>query len=163
AVEAQLALQSETWETVDPLQVRMALDSGTAEMRGGDYFGLPLNRCARLLELAHGSQTLLSQQTSELFREDMPREASLRPLGLQRLRGVREPESIFQLLCTGLRSEYPRLQSLDLLPHNMPLPLTTFIGREREIASVAESLTEKDVRLLTLTGTGGCGKTRLAQ
>jgi predicted ATPase len=131
-----------------------------AEERDGDYFGPTLNRAARLLAAAHGGQTLLFRTTYELLQEALPAGVTLRDLGQHRLRDLARPEQIFQLAAPGLAAEFPSLKSLDTLPNNLPVQLTSFIGREREISEVRGLLAT--ARLLTLTGVGGAGKTRLA-
>jgi predicted ATPase/DNA-binding SARP family transcriptional activator/class 3 adenylate cyclase len=142
------------------LEVRMALHTGVAERRGSDYFGPALQRAARLLEVGHGGQVLLSAATRELVQDDLPPAASMRDLGQHRLRDLERAERIYQLLHPDLPAEFPPLFSLELLPNNLPQPVTRFIGREQEMAVVKELLGK--TRLLTLTGAGGCGKTRLA-
>jgi predicted ATPase/class 3 adenylate cyclase/Tfp pilus assembly protein PilF len=159
ALGGQRALQAEPWE-VGPLKVRMALHTGEAEARGGDYFGPPLNRCARLLAAGHGGQVLLSHTAAHLVRDALPEGAQLRPLGEHRLRDLTQPEDISQLLHPDLPSDFPPLRSLAAFAHNLPLQLTSFVGREEEVAEVKRLL--RSTRLLTLTGTGGAGKTRLA-
>jgi predicted ATPase/class 3 adenylate cyclase len=141
------------------LKVRVALHTGAAEARGGDYFGPALNRIARLLAIAYGGQVLLSGATQELVQDDLPPGASLRELGLHRLRDLQRPEQVYQLLHPDLPTDFPRLRSLGSFHHNLPVQLTSFIGRERELTEVKRLLTT--TRLLTLTGSGGCGKTRL--
>jgi len=160
ALAAQLALRAEPWGETGPLQARMALHTGAVEVQGGDYVGPCLNRLARLLSLGHGGQVLLSQATSELVRDALPNGVTLRDLGEQRLRDLTRPEPVLQLLHPDLTATFPTLRSLDAYPNNLPLQLTGFVGREREMAEVERLLGTS--RLLTLTGTGGCGKTRLA-
>jgi len=160
ALVAQQALLSESWPESVVLSVRMALHTGAVEARDNDFFGRPLNRVARLLAAAHGGQVLLSLPTEELTRDMLPAFTSLKALGEHRLRDLSRVESVFQLVHPDLPSNFPRLKSLDHLPNNLPLQLTSFIGREKEIIEVKQ-LGEK-TRLLTLTGSGGCGKTRLA-
>ena len=161
ALAAQCALHAEPWPDALSLRVRMALHTGAAELREGDYFGQPLNRVARLLGAGHGGQTLLSDVAHDLTRDTLPASVSLLSLGEHRLRDLGRPESVFQLLHPALPSEFPPLKSLDNpeLPNNLPVQVTSFIGREKEIEAV-ETLLSK-TRLLTLTGSGGCGKTRL--
>src|SRR5262249_39608878 len=127
-----------------------------------DYFGPPLNRVARLLSVGHGGQALLSQTVYDLARDSLPPSVSLRGLGSHRLKDLQRPETIFQLLHPELPAEFPALRSLDNpeLPNNLPQQTTSFIGRERDIEAVQALLGK--TRLLTLTGSGGCGKTRLA-
>jgi predicted ATPase/class 3 adenylate cyclase len=160
AVAAQRNVDAEAWDTTGPLRVRMALHTGAAEERDGDYFGAPLNRVARLLATGHGGQVLLSRATYEHVREVLPSGTSLRDLGSHRLKDLQHPEHVFQLLHHDLPADFPPLRSLQGFAHNLPVQLTSFIGREHEMADVKRLLTA--TRLLALTGVGGCGKTRLA-
>jgi predicted ATPase/class 3 adenylate cyclase len=162
ALEAQRSLLAEKWEQTGPLKVRLALHTGTAEERDGDYFGPTLNRVARLLSAGHGGQVLLSLSTQELVRDQLPLGAGLRDLGVRRLKDLFGPEHVFQLTAPGLPSSFPPLKTLDVRLNNLPIQPTPLIGREREVAEIADLLRHGDVRLLTLTGTGGTGKTRLA-
>jgi predicted ATPase/class 3 adenylate cyclase len=154
------SLFAEPWQTPTPLRVRMALHTGEADLRGGDYYGSAANRCARLRALAHGGQTLLSSATAQLARDVLPEGACLRDLGLHRLRDLERPENVFQLVIPGLPADFPPLKSLEAFPNNLPIQLTSFVGREREMAEVKRLLTT--THLLTLTGAGGAGKTRLS-
>lgn len=162
ALDAQLALSSEPWPNDVSIRVRMALHTGTAEGRDNDYFGQPLNRVARLLSAGHGGQVLLSRATQELTRDILPSGANLLSLGEHRLRDLNRAETVFQLQHPDLPSQLPALKSLDnpQLPNNLPRQLTSFIGREKEIAEIKNLLAKTS--LLTLTGAGGCGKTRLS-
>ena len=160
ALAAQQAIQTQAWEEIESLRVRMALHTGIAEQRDGDYFGTTLHRVARLLSVGHGEQALLSSATEELVRDALPQGTRLKDLGLHRLRDLERPEQVFQMLHPGLPSEFPPLRSLEFLPNNLPIQMTSFIGREKEMAEVRDLLSAH--RLLTLTGSGGCGKTRLA-
>lgn len=165
ALAAQLGLTAEPWEVWNlptPLRVRMGLHTGSAEERGGDYFGQPLNRVARLMGTAHGGQTVFSEVTHGLVRDALPPHASLLNLGAHRLKDLGRPEIVFQLLHPSLQAEFPPLHSLDnpALPNNLPQQATSFIGRERQVEEVKALLAK--TRLLTLTGAGGSGKTRLA-
>jgi predicted ATPase/class 3 adenylate cyclase len=172
ALDAQRALQAEPWSNTQSaiynlqsaidLHVRMALHTGVAEARDGDYFGPPLNRVARLLAAGHGGQVLLSHATTELLRDQLPPEVELRDLGLRRLKDLTRPEQVCQVIASGLPSDFPPLRTLDAHLHNLPAQTTAFIGREREIEGVCELLRRSDVRLVTLTGPGGAGKTRLS-
>jgi predicted ATPase/class 3 adenylate cyclase len=162
ALGAQLALSAEEWGETGPLHVRMALHTGTAEERGGDYFGPPLNRVARLLSAAHGGQVLLSLPTQELVRDQLPSGVGLQDLGDKRLKDLLRPERVFQLVAPGLPSEFPPLRTLESRPNNLPLQPTPLIGRQREVAEVIDRVQSEEVRLLTLIGPGGMGKTRLA-
>jgi predicted ATPase/class 3 adenylate cyclase len=152
AVEAQGLLYRESWGTVRPVRVRMGLHTGEAELRQGDYFGTAVNRAARLLAVGHGGQILCSSPTAELADESVV----LVDLGQHRLRDLDRPMHVFQV---GDGS-FPPLRSLNAFPGNLHRQLTSFVGREEEMASLTKALVGS--RLVTLTGTGGVGKTRLA-
>lgn len=160
AIAVQRALSTENWEKT-PIKVRMALHTGAAEEREGDYFGPPVNRVTRLLSAGHGGQILLSLAAEELLRSWLPEHVDLYDLGDHRLKDLIHPEHIFQVIAPGLPADFPPLRTLDMRPNNLPAQTTTFIGRETELATVLQELTQPDIRLLTLTGTGGTGKTRL--
>ena len=161
ALEVQRMLFDEEWQETGPLRVRMALHTGAAEERDGDYFGPPVNRVARLLSAGHGGQVLLSLPTQELVRDQLLVVTTLRDLGEHRLKDLFRPERIFQLLAPGLPSEFPPLRTLDAYRNYLPLQHTPLIGREKEVSEVCQRLSRPEVRLLTLTGAGGTGKTRL--
>ncbi|MDP8909304.1 MAG: tetratricopeptide repeat protein, partial [Chloroflexota bacterium] len=158
----QRALAAEPWGALGSLSVRMAIHTGTADAHGGDYVGPPLNRVARLLATGHGGQVLLSQATQHLVSQHLPEGASLRDLGRHRLRDLLEPEHVFQLVAPDLPNHFPPLQSLERHPTNLPIQPTPLVGRETVLAEVEALLARDDVRLVTLTGMGGTGKTRLA-
>ena len=162
ALNTQRRLLSSKWEQTGPLRVRMALHTGAAEERDGDYLGPPLNRVARLLSAAHGSQVLLSLPTQELVRDQLPAGTTLRNLGEHRLKDLFRPERVFQLSAPDLPVEFPPLRTLDVYRNNLPLQPTPLIGREKEVSEVCDLLRGEETRLLTLTGPGGTGKTRLA-
>jgi predicted ATPase/class 3 adenylate cyclase len=159
---AQRALVGQDWPTAQPILVRMGLHTGACEERDNDYFGPAVNRVARLESAAHGGQVLLSGATAELLWQSLPDGVTLRDLGAHRLKDLGRPEQVFQLEADFLPSNFPPLASLDNpdLPNNLPGQLSAFIGRERELAEV-RSLAAA-ARLVTLTGSGGSGKTRLA-
>ncbi len=159
AAAIQVALHTQDWLTETPLRVRMALHTGEAGLREGDYYGSAVNRCARLRAIAHGGQTLMSEVTAGLVRQALPQDVRTLDLGEHRLADLAQPERVYQLLYPYVRTDFPPLRSLDVIPNNLPLQLTSFLGRERELVEVERLLTT--TRLLTLTGTGGCGKTRL--
>jgi predicted ATPase/class 3 adenylate cyclase len=160
AVAAQCALVTVDWEMGEPLKVRMGVHSGEAESRDGDYYGAAPNRAARLMSVAHGGQILVSLSTEELVSDALPVGLGLVDLGEQRLRDLSRPERIFQVVGANLRAEFPALRTLDAFPGNLPLQVTSFVGRRDELVELAEVLHE--ARMVTLTGTGGVGKTRLA-
>jgi predicted ATPase/class 3 adenylate cyclase/Tfp pilus assembly protein PilF len=162
ALEAQRTLLSSEWQETGPLRVRMALHMGVAEERDGDYFGPPVNRVARLLSAAHGGQVLLSLPTHEMVRDQLPAGVSLRDLGEHHLKDLFRPERVFQLVSPDMPSEFPPLRTLDAYRNNLPLQPTPLVGREKEVAEVRDLLRQGETRLLTLTGPGGIGKTRLA-
>jgi predicted ATPase/class 3 adenylate cyclase len=162
ALAAQRALHAEAWGPTGVLRVRMALHSGGAEARDGDYLGLPLNRVARLLAAGHGGQILLSLTTEQLVREQLPSDVALRDLGTQRLKDLSLPEQIFQLIAPDLPATFPALTTLDARHTNLPAQPTALIGREQDVAAISTLLRRAAVRLVTLTGPGGIGKTRLS-
>jgi predicted ATPase/class 3 adenylate cyclase/DNA-binding XRE family transcriptional regulator len=162
ALGAQRALAAEPWEPTGPIQVRMALHTGVAEERAGDYFGPVLNRVARLRDVGHGGQVLLSSATWELLRDHLPPDVVLRDLGAQRLKDLSRSEQIFQLVTPDLPSTFPPLITRDRPATNLPAQATTFIGREQQVKALHTLVRRPDVRLITLTGPGGTGKTRLA-
>ncbi len=161
ALEAQQGLANEAWPGGVAIGVRMALHTGETQVREGRYYSGPtIIRCARLRALAHGGQVLISGTTADLLADGLPSGASLLPLGVHRLRDLRHPERVFQLAHPQLAAAFPALRSLDALPNNLPVQLTSFIGREAELAQLGALAAEH--RLVTLVGAGGCGKTRLA-
>ena len=161
ALVAQRSLSTEGWDEGFAIRARMAIHSGMAEERGGDYFGPPVNRVTRLLSAGHGGQTLISSATRELVRDALPEGTELRDLGERRLKDLFRSERVFQLTGTDLPSSFPPLKTLDARLNNLPVQPTPLVGREKEISDVAGFLRRPEVRLLTLTGPGGIGKTRL--
>ena len=159
-LEAQLALTSEPWPGETPLKVRMALHTGAVECREDDYFGAPVNRVARLLATVHGGQSVLSQTTYDLVRDTLPPDVRLVDLGIHQLKDLARPEHVFQMHHPSLRAEFPTLRSLSNQPNNLPLQLTSFVGREAEIEQVKTQF--ETCRIVTLSGAGGSGKTRLS-
>jgi predicted ATPase/class 3 adenylate cyclase len=162
ALEAQRALLREEWAEIGPLRVRMALHTGATEVRDGDYYGPPVNRAARLLSAGHGGQVLLSLPTQELVRDRLPPDVHLRDLGERRLKDLSRPERIYQLAATDLPSGFPPLKAPERYPSSLPLQPTPLIGREREVEEICRRLRSTEVRVLTLTGPGGTGKTRVS-
>jgi predicted ATPase/class 3 adenylate cyclase/DNA-binding CsgD family transcriptional regulator len=162
AVAAQRLLAAHPWSEGVALRVRMGLHTGEPSLFGEGYVGLDVHQAARIMSAGHGGQALLSQKTRELVEHDLPNGVSLRDLGEHRLKDLQRPGRVFQLIITGLPADFPPLKSLDNRPNNLPIQLTPFIGREQEMATVLDFLQREEVRLLTLTGPGGTGKTRLA-
>lgn len=154
------SLASEPWPEDATIRTRAALHTGTIEDLGDNVFGPPINRAARLRSLAHGGQTVMSAVTANLVRDRLPLGISLRDLGVHGLRGLSRPERIFQLCDPALPCDFPPLNSIDALRHNIPAELTSFIGRQEEIAATVADLDRE--RMVTLTGVGGTGKSRLA-
>jgi predicted ATPase len=160
ALAAQRGLATQDWPEGISLRVRMGLHTGEADERGGDYFGPEVNRAARLMAIAHGGQIVCSQTSADLAGGHLPAGVSLVDVGVHRLRDLSEPLRVFQVLGDGLLSGFPPLLSMDAFPGNLPPQVNSFIGREVELARVAKALGES--RVVTLTGVGGVGKTRLA-
>ncbi len=165
AVEAAVSVQREMraadWGAVGGLRVRVALHTGEADQRDGDFFGPSLSRVARVLAAAHGGQTLLSGAAAAAAGRYLPAGVSLRDLGVHRLRSLARPVQIFQVVDAEAPGDFPPLRAVQAFAHNLPLQLTSFIGRDRERGEVRRLLA--GARLVTLIGPGGCGKTRLAQ
>ena len=160
AVAAQHAVTAAAWPDGVVLRVRMGLHTGQPIVAGGGYIGLEVHRAARIASVGWGGQILLSLATSDAILDNLPAGASLRDLGEHRLKDLQQREQIFQLLHPDLTPDFPPLRSLDTLPHNLPHQLTSFVGRQREMAEVKELLSTTP--LVTLVGPGGIGKTRLA-
>jgi predicted ATPase/class 3 adenylate cyclase len=144
-----------------PVRVRMGLHTGQGQLGAGDYVGIDVHRAARIGAAGHGGQVLISDATRALVEPDLPANLTVRDLGPHRLKDLAHPERLYQLLVQGLPSEFPPLKSLDARPNNLPLQLTRFIGRQEQVAEIRRRLLN-GARLLTLTGPGGTGKTRLA-
>jgi predicted ATPase/class 3 adenylate cyclase len=159
---AQVALRDEAWGETGPLRVRMGLHVGEGAGAGEDYHGPAVNRAARIMAAGHGGQVLLSGPTAALAIDQMPAGASLRDLGEHRLKDLARPERVFQLVHADLPEAFPPLATVDVRARSLPPEPSAFVGREAERARVAERLTDEALRLLTLTGPGGIGKTRLA-
>ena len=162
ALAAQLQIKDHVWDTRTPIKVRMAIHTGEAVERNKDYYGPALNRVARLESIGYGGQTLLSLVTAELVRDMLPEDISLRDMGEHRLKDLTRPEGVYQLEHPELPDEFPPLKSLDKHPNNLPIQPTPLIGRETLLAKLCTSLTPGASSVITLTGTGGIGKTRLA-
>lgn len=160
SIKAQQALQSEPWgETT--IRVRMGIHTGEAETDGRDYRGyLTMSLVQRLMSSGHGGQILVSHATEHLLRGQLPQDVSLRDMGEHKFKDVPHLTRVFQVQATGLQSEFPPLFTVDAHPNNLPTQLTSFIGRENELADVKKLL--QDTHMLTLIGSGGTGKTRLS-
>jgi len=156
----QIALDAPGDDERLPLRARCGVHAGVVELRDSDYFGSAVNRAARIMSAAHGGQVLISQAAADLIRDRLPDGASLRDLGAVRLRDLSSVERVFQIEHPGLRADFPPLRSLEAVPNNLAQQVTTFIGREREQAEIKAAL--RKTRLLTLSGIGGIGKTRLS-
>jgi predicted ATPase/class 3 adenylate cyclase len=160
ALVCQQAIIAETWsEDIGTLKVRMGLHTGESQEREGDYYGPAVNRAARVMGIGHGGQILISEVSAMLARDSLPQDATMLDLGQYRLKGLTAPEQIYQLCHPALQLDFPALISLETYKHNLPVQLTSFIGREREMGQIKGLFAQ--TRLLTLLGPGGTGKTRL--
>jgi predicted ATPase/class 3 adenylate cyclase len=160
AIDGQRALVGERWESTGPLKVRMGIHTGAAELRDGDYYGTALNRAARLMAAAHGGQIVISHVTEELVRDELSNATEFVDLGDHLLRDLGRPMHLFQVCDPDLPRVFSSLRSLDALPTNLPAQATAFVGRRDEMVETASALEAS--HLVTLTGVGGVGKTRLA-
>jgi predicted ATPase/class 3 adenylate cyclase len=161
-IQAQQSLTEENWGETGPLRVRMGLHIGEAQARRGDFYGTAVNRAARLMAAANGGQVLLSSAVAAILADQLPQSVSLRDLGEHRLKDLQRPEHVFQLVHPALPADFPAIASLNRLPNNLPSQPTLFVGRQAELSEINRLLTAGPVRLLTLLGPGGTGKTRLA-
>jgi predicted ATPase/class 3 adenylate cyclase len=162
AIEAQRRLAAQPWpEETGPIRVRMGIHTGQAIERDDDYFGPALNRVARIQGIAHGGQVLVTRATASVVEGMLDPSIRLRDLGVHHLKGLTEPETALQIVAPGLELDFPPLTSSDHHPSNIPAPISSFVGRTRELAELAE-LTRFH-RLVTIAGTGGIGKTRISQ
>lgn len=161
ALGAQQALHSEAWSPV-PIKVRMGIHTGKAEIQANnEYRGyLTLSHVQRLMSVAHGGQVLISHAAREFVHAELPEGVTLRDMGERRLKDMLRPEHIYQLVSPSLPGDFPPIKTLDLRQHNLPAQMTSFIGRETEMNEVKQIL--RDHRLVTLTGSGGAGKSRLS-
>jgi len=162
ARDVQLAVAGADAQALGPLRVRIAVHTGGARERAGDFYGPALNRCARLLDIGHAGQVLLSGATADMIGDPstIGSGITLVDVGTHRLRDLQQPLRVWQLAAPGLQREFPPLRSLDLFVHNLPVQRSSFVGRATEKRVVHERLGAH--RLVTVTGVGGCGKTRLA-
>jgi class 3 adenylate cyclase len=162
AVAAKRARAAHAWPEGVEVRVRMGLHTGEPSLVAEGYVGVDVHHAARIMSAGHGGQVLLSQATRELVEHTLPEGVSLRDLGEYRLKDFQRPSHLFQLVIAGLLVDFPPLKTLSTHPNHLPVQPTPFIGREKEVAAVMQLLHREDVRLLTLTGPGGTGKTRLA-
>lgn len=160
AVAAQRGLDEAAWPAGKAVRVRMGLHTGEATLGGDNYVGIDVHRAARIASCGHGGQVLVSEATQLLVRDSLPNGVMLRDLGEHRLKDLSRPERIFQLDIVDHPTEFPPLKSLDAMPNNLPIQLTSFVGRQHEVAEGLRLIREH--RLVTLTGPGGTGKTRLS-
>lgn len=160
AASAQRALEGHEWPEGERVRVRMGLHTGEAILGGDNYTGIDLHRAARIVAAANGGQVLLSEATYALVAQTLPEGVTVRDLGEHRLKDLPRPERLYQLQIPGLPQDFPQIRSLDTRRGNLPEPLTSFVGRREELAEIPKILAE--TRLLTLTGPGGSGKTRLS-
>ncbi len=159
SIDAQRSLQGRQWPgDLGGLRVRAGIHSGSAVQRDDDYFGPTLNRTARLMSIAYGEQILVSAATEALLRDVLGDDVSLRDLGTHRLKDLSRPETTYQVVAPGIRTEFPALNTLDSRPNNLPSQASSFVGRETELAELCELVRER--RVVTITGPGGMGKTR---
>ena len=159
AIEAQLAMATHTWPSAASVRARMGIHTGEAVTRRAGYVGMDVHRAARIAAAGHGSQILVSQVTHDLIATELPLDVSVTDLGEHWLKDLAQPEHLYQLSTDGLPKAFPPLKSLVTLPNNLPRHLNSFVGRRRDVAEVRQLTTEAP--LVTLTGPGGVGKTRL--
>ncbi|MDQ6710307.1 MAG: adenylate/guanylate cyclase domain-containing protein, partial [Candidatus Dormibacteraeota bacterium] len=159
-VSAQQALAAHAWPEGHPVRVRMGLHTGEARAVGGDYIGLDVHRAARIAASGHGGQIVISDTVLALVEKALPSGVTVRDLGEHRLKDLPRPEHLYQVDIDGFQTDFPPLKSLEIRKNNVPLQLTTFLGRDKEIAELKPLI--QSTRLLTLVGSGGIGKTRLA-
>jgi predicted ATPase/class 3 adenylate cyclase len=160
AAAVQRMLTEHPWPKDSRLRIRIGLHTGEATLVGNEYLGLDVHRAARVANAAHGGQVLLSETTRALVDSALPPDLTLKDLGAHRLKDLARPEHLFQLTIDGCPAEFPPLRTLEATPNNLPTQLTSFIGRDDQVRDAKELLARS--RLLTLTGPGGTGKTRLS-
>ena len=161
AIQSQIDFHTENWSGA-PIKVRMGIHTGKAEVQeNGEYHGfLTMSRVQRLMSTGYGGQVLISLAAEELVRDELPENVSLRDMGERRLKDLIRPEHVYQLVIPNLPVDFPPLRTLDAYRHNLPAQMTSFIGREKEMNEIKQAINKH--RLVTLTGSGGTGKTRLS-
>ncbi|HKZ21391.1 MAG TPA: adenylate/guanylate cyclase domain-containing protein [Acidimicrobiia bacterium] len=160
AVDAQRALDAAKWPHGVKVRVRMGLHSGAGILGGDDYVGVDINVAARIASAAHGGQVLMSDSTRALSHRALPKGVELRDAGAHRLKGLDQPEKLFQLLIDGLRQDFPPLRTIDIGRAHLPMRMTSFVGRRDVLETLRGLITTN--RLVTLIGPGGTGKTSIA-
>lgn len=161
-IDAQIAVNKETWDIPEPIKVRMSVHTGEAVERNNDYYGPTLNRVARLEAITYGQQVLISTVTADLLKDMLPAPIEIKFMGEHRLKDLIRPEGVYQLIHPELPDDFPPIQSLDAHPHNLKVQPNVLIGREKELKELTEILMDRSLRALTICGTGGLGKTRIA-
>jgi class 3 adenylate cyclase len=162
SIEAQRALAAQKWPEGVAVRVRMGLHTGEPQLATENYVGLDVHRAARIMSVGHGGQVLLSQTTRDLVEQALPDGVGLLDLGEHRLKDLSASIRLFQLDIAGVPADFPPLKTLDSHPNNLPIQPTWLVGREREAHAIEDLVLRSDVRMVTLTGPGGVGKTRLA-
>jgi predicted ATPase/class 3 adenylate cyclase len=162
AVAIQRAIAAEEWPQGSDLRIRIGLHTGEARLAGADYVGLDIHRAARIMAAAHGGQIVISGATRTLVERSLDDGIQLRDLGEHRLRDLSAPERLYQVQASGLPTTFAPLRTLNAIPNNLPTQTSQLIGREAELSAIRNHLDSSSVRLLTLTGPGGIGKTRLS-
>jgi len=162
AVAIQRALIAHHWPENMTVLARIGLHTGEPQLSSEGYIGLDVHHTARIMSAGNPGQILLSQTTHNLVEHALAEDLSVRDLGEHRLKDLRRPSHLFQLSSADLPTDFPPLKTLDMRPNNLPMQPTAFIGREKEVATLCDLLRRPEIRLLTLTGPGGVGKTRLA-
>src|SRR6266487_3507763 len=162
AIAIQRALAGFPWPQSVSVRVRIGVHTGEPQLSSEGYTGLDVHHTARIMSAGHGGQILLSHTTRELVEQALPEGVSLRDLGEHRLKDLQRPSHLFQLGSEDLPADFPPLKTLDSSPNNLPIEPTAFIGREQEVVTLCELVRRPEIRLLTLTGPGGVGKTRLS-
>jgi predicted ATPase/class 3 adenylate cyclase len=161
AAEAQGELDAYSWPAGERVRVRIGVHTGSPRVHDGGYVGMDVHRAARIASSAHGGQVVLSSVTAELIRVRLPAGVRLRDLGVHHLKDIATPEQLWQLEIDGLQAEFPPLRTIGA-PSRLPMTSTRLVGRDDDVADLVDLLRQPDVQLVTLTGPGGSGKSRLA-